>query len=79
MEFKSLTDEYLVLLPITSENKEILERSKATELSLIWNLEEIAHFEVDSVDTYLAKNQIISFTDFHKVKVKKIQKARLVR
>jgi AraC family transcriptional regulator, transcriptional activator of pobA len=79
MEFKGITGEYLSLQSISFENKDVLEQSKTTELSIIWNVGEEAHFEVDSVDIYLSKNQIISFTDFHKVQVKKIQEVRFVR
>ncbi|MEL6866358.1 MAG: helix-turn-helix transcriptional regulator [Bacteroidota bacterium] len=79
MQFNGNTNEYLELSAISSDNCEILNQSRESSLSILWNLESGSRLLIDERPFDLEKNQLIFLTDFHKIKPQKITKMRLVR
>lgn len=79
MQFTGITEEFLILKDVDSKNCHLLKEQMETSLSILWNKEGESELEVDNVRYKINKNQLVFLTEFHYVKVKKIDQIRLVR
>ena len=79
MKYQGATDEYFEVVELTSSNKELISESPDGLLSLVWFQEDDNQLEIDTVDHNFNKNEIISLTSFHNVKVGKLTSAKLIR
>lgn len=79
MKFLGQNLEMLEVVEITSENANILNTSKPSELSLLWFKSPNNKVNIDAVDSIFNEHDIISFTEFHTLKVHNISKAILIR
>ncbi|MEM9819537.1 MAG: helix-turn-helix domain-containing protein [Bacteroidota bacterium] len=79
MQFLGKADEYLLLQAITADNCHLLKAHIESSLSILWNQEAGTTLLVDGVSHTLAKNQLIFLTEFHQVKVLKVNTIRLIK
>lgn len=79
MKYQGSTDELLLLADLTSENCYLLKEQVESGLTILWNIEGTSQLKIDGVDYILQPNCILFLTEFHKVEVLDIGKARLVR
>jgi len=71
--------EYLRLENIDHKNSEILAEAKERSLTILWFESGDNQLIVDGEEYIFGKNQMVFFTEFHRVKVKKIEKIRYLR
>jgi AraC-like DNA-binding protein len=79
MQYSGKTDEYLQISTIDIHNCSLLKESQQSELSLLWFEEDGNELIIDAQSYEFKKNHIICLTEFHKLEVKLISKARLLR
>jgi len=79
MKYEGRNLEYFELTDVTSDNCHLLKSSKKSELSMIWFDEDDNHLKIDAVDYHFNKNELVCFTEFHKVEVVKVNQLRLLR
>ena len=79
MQFTGITDEFLILKEVGPQNCYLLKEQMETSLSILWNTGGETKLLVDNVLYTIGKNQLVFITEFHHVKVKKIDQVRLVR
>lgn len=79
MKFIGITEEYLILKDIGTDNHDILKEKIKSSLSILWNTEGESVLLIDKVEYRLKKDQLIFLTEFHNVEIKKIDMLRMVR
>ncbi len=79
MKFIGITEEYLILKDIGTDNHDILKEKIKSSLSILWNTEGETVLLIDKVEYRLKKDQLIFLTEFHNVEIKKIDMLRMVR
>lgn len=79
MQFTGSLKENLWLSTLTEDNIDILTQAIKTGLTILWNKEDEACISVDGIDYFLKQNQIVFFTEFHKLHAQKIKESRLLR
>ncbi len=79
MRYTGKTGEYFEITTINSFNCHLLKQSKPGELSLLWFESDNNQFIVDTVGYTFNSDDIIFLTEFHKVEVVNIEKAKLLR
>jgi AraC-like DNA-binding protein len=80
MKFTGTTRELLHLEILDKNNCHILKNNVETDLSALWFTEGPSNkFNIDGINYQFEKNEIVFLTEFHKVTVNNIQKARFVR
>jgi len=79
MQFTGITEEFLILKEVDSKNCHLLKEQMETSLSILWNMGSTSTLEIDKVSYDIEENQLVFITEFHHVKVKKIDQIRLVR
>ncbi len=79
MKFEGKNNEYIEIIEITAGNFDLLNKSRQSELSLLWFTSDNNEVIIDTIEYKLNKNDLISLTEFHRIEVKKINKARLIR
>lgn len=79
MKYIGENGEYFEVVTITSDNCNILKSSKESELSLIWFTTDANQFMIDNVAYTFNRNEIVCFTEFHKIEVQKVQELKLLR
>ena len=79
MLFNGHTREYLRLEEITAENCYFLKEQIESALTLVWVTEDGSVLNIDNEEHSFNKDQILCLTEFHKVEVKTIKSARMVR
>ena len=67
------------VIDITKKNCFILKETKSSELSLLWFDSNDNHLTIDAVDYHFKKNDIVCLTEFHKIKVNKVNSFKLLR
>ena len=78
-EFKGETGEYFQLIDINSFNQNIITEKEKSSLSILWFVEDDNQIVVDTKEYNIKKNQIICYTGFHNVEIKKLGKCRYIR
>ncbi|NMM48522.1 helix-turn-helix domain-containing protein [Marinigracilibium pacificum] len=79
MIFSGKANEYLEVVEVGPGNCDILENAGSSELSLIWFSEDDNILVIDGLKKSFNNNQILCLTEFHKLEVLKMTKARLIR
>jgi len=79
MTFKGKDGEILRLENLASGNSDVLTDHIEHGFTLLWFDEDGSEIEIDSVKHTFSHNQIICLTEFHKVVVKKLTRARLLQ
>ena len=78
MEFLGKDNEYLRLEHITPQNSDIISITRERSLTVLWFESGINELIVDGEDYTFKKNQMVFFTEFHKVEPKKIDAIRKI-
>lgn len=79
MKFIGKNNESIEVISINSNNYELLNNSRASELSLLWFKSAQNIINIDTVDYTVGKNELISFTEFNNLMAKQIESAVLIR
>lgn len=79
MQFTGITKEFLILKEVDSKNCFLLKEQLETSLSILWNRGGETRLEIDNVEYRIEANQLVFLTEFHNVKIKKIDRVRLIR
>jgi AraC-like DNA-binding protein len=79
MEFKGSTTEVIELKMLESSNESILSDHGASDLTILWFESDNNEFNIDGKNYVFGKNQIVFFTEFHKIIVKKRGEAKYLR
>lgn len=79
MIFKGKNEEYLQLTNVDYQNCNILNEEVESALTLVWFVKGENVFNIDGQDFTFNKNQVITLTEFNKIKIKKIDQICLVR
>lgn len=79
MKFTGQNSEYIEIIDINKSNANILNESKPSELSMIWFKTDNNKINIDAIDYVLNANDIISLTEFHRIRVDDILEATLIR
>ncbi|MBB6462692.1 helix-turn-helix domain-containing protein [Flammeovirga kamogawensis] len=79
MKFTKETGEYLEILEITSTNISSEIESNANKLTVLWFDSDENILAVDGVEATYSTDDIIFLTEFHKVEIKAIKHAKLLR
>jgi AraC-like DNA-binding protein len=79
MKYNGINREYFEVVRITKENCHILKSSKESELSLIWFTSEANKIAIDNVRHTFNTNEIVCFTEFHKIEVEEVHELKLLR
>lgn len=79
MKFTGKNSEYIEIVDINKSNSEILNKSKQSELSLIWFKTDNNKINIDTIDYIFNTNEIVSLTEFHTVEVDDLVGATLIR
>ncbi len=79
MLFTGKSGEYLKIEDITSSNCTELQERIESGLTLVWFLDDDSIFEIDGKKFHFEKNQIISLTEFHGLKMKRTGVIKMIR
>lgn len=79
MKFIGRTDEYFEIVDITDAGVERINEPVDEALSIIWFGDDDNQFTVDAVNYVFNKDEIITLTGFHNVKINKIGQAKFLR
>ena len=79
MIYRGKTSEFLRIDSITSHNCQLLKEVITDGLSILWFEENNNHLKIDAIDYLLEKNQVTCLTEFHKIEIKKLHRAKLIR
>ena len=79
MKFTGSTNEYLQLIKVDEHNCHILKETIENGLTILWFEKGNNHLIIDGRRYDFEKNQIVFLTEFHKVKIGRVEDIRLVR
>ena len=79
MLFNGSTNEFIRLEEITARNCHFLKEQIESALTMVWFTSDGSTVTIDGVDMDFKKDQILYLTEFHKIEVKTISSARMVR
>ncbi len=79
MKYRGRNGESFEVELITQENCDILKSSDSNELSLLWFTSDSNRLTIDSAPYVFNTNQIICYTEFHKIEIEKISELKLLR
>lgn len=79
MKYLGNAYEYLQLNTVTSKNSEILIEPMEKSLTILWFESGVNELIIDGEERALVKDQIVFLTEFHRVKIKRIEKIRFLR
>lgn len=79
MEYKGHTDEYLQLAEITPDNCYLLKENTSNGQSLLWMTADDNQLNIDGKDYTFQQNEVVCLTQFHRVRVRKVSRMRMVR
>ena len=79
MNYRGGNGEFFEVVGITKDNCHILKSSGSNELSLLWFTSDSNRLKIDSVPHTFNSNQIICFTEFHKIEIVEINQLQLLR
>ena len=79
MKFTGNANEYLQLEILEPKNSKILAEAMEKSLTVLWFESGLNELIIDGEERVFKKNQIVFFTEFHRVKVKRIEKIRYLK
>lgn len=79
MKYLGKSDELLQLEIITDENCHIMTEEIPNAMTIIWFESSDNILTIDNIEFRFAKNQIICLTEFHQVRVTRINSAKMIR
>lgn len=79
MKFIGTNQEYIEVLDLNQDSKNKILESVEGALSVLWFEENDNILEIDSVEYSFQKNQLISLTSFHKIKITRLNKTKFLR
>lgn len=79
MIYKGLTNEYLQLENIQSNNCFVQKDAAESSLTFLWFEDDSNKINIDSIYYQFNKNQIVCLTEFHKVDISNVCKAKMIR
>ncbi len=79
MKFQGKNNEYIEVSIVDGTKTIELNNSKSSELSLVWFKNDNNKINIDAVDYKFNSNEIISLTEFHKIKTQQLNEAVLIR
>lgn len=79
MKFTGQNSESIEIVDMDKSNSNILNESKQSELSLIWFKTDNNKINIDTVDYIFNKNEIVSLTEFHTIRVEDLVGATLLK
>lgn len=79
MIFRGINSEYFETVTISMANKHLLESAEPSELMLLWFESDDNVLTIDNVDYQFRQNHVLCLTEFHKVDVKQIGQAKLIK
>jgi AraC family transcriptional activator of pobA len=78
MLYTGQLNEFIRLAEIDASNCELLKEKITDGLSVIWSIEELK-INVDGAEHLFPANSVLFLTEYHKVEVLEVSKARLIR
>lgn len=79
MKFIGSTNEYLQLVKVDQHNCHILKETIENGLTILWFEKGNNHLFIDGKRVDFEKNQIVFLTEFHQVKIGRVEDVRLLR
>ncbi len=79
MKFKGNTNEYLYIATVEKQNCNIIKETIESGLTILWFESGFNELIIDEKEQVFVKNQIVFLTEFHRVKVKTIERIRFLR
>ena len=79
MKYQGRNSEYFETKIIDSSNKELIESSTSSELTLVRFESDGNRIRVDNVDYTFNTNDVVCFTEFHKVDVIELKEGRFIK
>jgi len=79
MKFTGQNNEHFEVVEINRFNYELIQQSKSSELSLLWFQSDDNQFTIDNVRQTFNTNDLLCLTEFHKIDIEQISKAKLLR
>ncbi len=79
MLYTGETNEYLKVELIDANNCSVLKESVESSLTLLWFLDETTILTIDNKKYSFKKNEIVCFTEFHKIETTAIGKLQMIR
>lgn len=79
MKFLGSIEEFLHLEIIDSENAEVLNEASKSSLSILWFESDQNEIIIDGEKHVFSQNQIVFFTEFHKVEVIDVKRVRFLK
>lgn len=79
MIYKGITNEYLQLENIQSNNCFVQKDAIESSLTFLWFEDDSNKIIIDGIDYQFNKNQIVCLTEFHKVDISNVCKAKMIR
>ncbi|UMB52991.1 helix-turn-helix domain-containing protein [Lutibacter sp. A64] len=79
MLYNGPTNEYLKVELIDAKNCSILKENVESSLTLIWCLDDTTVLTIDNKKHHFKKNEIVCFTEFHKIETTAIGKLQMIR
>ncbi len=79
MRYQGRNSEYFETQIISPINKEVIENSNPSELTLVLFESDGNRIKVDNVEYTFNQNDVVCFTEFHQINVLEIQKAKFIK
>ena len=79
MKFRGVNEQYFETQLIGFSDKHSIENLQSSELILLWFDEDGNELIIDNVKYTFNKNEIVCLTEFHRVEVKTLSKAKMIK
>lgn len=79
MEFKGVNSEYIGLFELNTDTCHLLKNRGNSELVIVWFRDNESRLIIDNVEHSFEANQLVTLTEFHKVRIGKIGAARIFK
>ena len=79
MLYNGKTNEYLRIELIDANNCAVLKENIESSLTLVWCLDDTTVLTIDNKKHHFKKNEIVCFTEFHKIETTVIGKLQMIR
>tara|TARA_B100000809_G_scaffold263795_1_gene317895 strand:+ start:132 stop:968 length:837 start_codon:yes stop_codon:yes gene_type:complete len=79
MKYQGKNNEYFETATVDQYTKALIETSKSSELTLIYFESDGNKIKIDNIDYTFNQNDVVCFTEFHRVEVKEIKQGKLIK
>ena len=79
MIYNGATNEYLRIELIDANNCAVLKENIESSLTLVWCLDDTTVLTIDNKKHHFKKNEIVCFTEFHKIETTVVGKLQMIR